>query len=56
MAHLNFRRPGAHGPKVLQPGDLAPMAPVTDRELALAAVLIRELRGVEKRELHPEIV
>ncbi|MDQ0945796.1 Ku protein [Streptomyces sp. V1I1] len=37
-----------------EPGDLAPSAPVTDRELALAEVLIRELTGVEKRELHDE--
>ncbi|MEW2081124.1 Ku protein [Streptomyces sp. NPDC005283] len=37
-----------------EPGDLAPSAPVTDRELAMAEVLIRELTGVEKRELHDE--
>ncbi|MEU2159095.1 Ku protein [Streptomyces sp. NPDC019396] len=37
-----------------EPGDLAPSAPVTDRELELAEVLIRELRGVDKRELHDE--
>ncbi|MET7621776.1 non-homologous end joining protein Ku [Streptomyces sp. NPDC001450] len=36
------------------PGDLAPSAPVTDRELELAEVLIRELTGIEVRELHDE--
>ncbi|WP_157955381.1 hypothetical protein [Streptomyces noursei] len=37
-----------------EPGDLAPAAPVTDRELELAEVLIRELTGVEGHELHDE--
>ncbi len=37
-----------------EPGDLAPAAPVTDRELELAEVLIRELTGIEGRELHDE--
>jgi DNA end-binding protein Ku len=37
-----------------EPGDLAPSAPVTDRELTLAEALIRELTGIEKRELHDE--
>ncbi|GGX51726.1 Ku protein [Streptomyces noursei] len=36
------------------PGDLAPATPVTDRELELAEVLIRELTGIEGRELHDE--
>ncbi|NWF30282.1 hypothetical protein HW130_29210 [Streptomyces sp. PKU-EA00015] len=36
------------------PGDIAPSAPVTDRELELAEVLIRELTGIEVRELHDE--
>lgn len=36
------------------PGDLASSAPVTDRELELAEVLIRELTGVEVHELHDE--
>ncbi|MFE7951481.1 Ku protein [Streptomyces sp. NPDC057426] len=53
-----------HGVLVLQsllwadelrdPGDLASSAPITDRELELAEVLIRELTGVEVRELHDE--
>ncbi|MGX1885411.1 Ku protein [Streptomyces sp. NPDC055287] len=30
-----------------EPGDLAPSAPVTDRELQLAEVLIRELTGID---------
>ncbi|MFE7045489.1 Ku protein [Streptomyces atratus] len=37
-----------------EPGDLAPAAPVTDRELELAEILIRELTGIEKREIHDE--
>ncbi|MGG7568844.1 Ku protein [Streptomyces sirii] len=37
-----------------EPGELAPAAPVTDRELELAEVLIRELTGIEGRELHDE--
>jgi DNA end-binding protein Ku len=37
-----------------EPGDLAPSAPVTDRELALAEVLIAELTGIEVRDLHDE--
>ncbi|MEE1806718.1 non-homologous end joining protein Ku [Streptomyces sp. BE133] len=37
-----------------EPGDLAPAAPVTDRELGLAEVLIRELTGIEEREIHDE--
>ncbi|MGW0703831.1 hypothetical protein ACWD0A_31910 [Streptomyces sp. NPDC002867] len=36
------------------PGDIAPSAPVTDRELELAEVLIRELTGIEVRDLHDE--
>lgn len=40
--------------EIREPGDLAPTAPVTDRELELAEVLIRELTGVEGRELHDE--
>ncbi|WP_405785202.1 Ku protein [Streptomyces sp. NBC_01378] len=36
------------------PGDLAPSAPVTDRELELAEVLIRELTGVEVDQLQDE--
>lgn len=37
-----------------EPGDLAPAAPVTERELELAEVLIRELTGIDKQELHDE--
>ncbi|MGX1886977.1 non-homologous end joining protein Ku [Streptomyces sp. NPDC055287] len=37
-----------------EPGDLASSAPVTDRELELAEVLIRQLTGIETRELHDE--
>ncbi len=40
--------------EVREPGDIAPSAPVTDRELELAEVLIRELVGIEGRELHDE--
>ncbi|NUK23701.1 non-homologous end joining protein Ku [Streptomyces lunaelactis] len=36
------------------PGDIAPSAPVTDRELELAEVLIRELTGIEVHGLHDE--
>ncbi|MGW0778982.1 non-homologous end joining protein Ku [Streptomyces sp. NPDC002835] len=36
------------------PGDIAPSAPVTDRELELAEVLVRELTGIEVGELHDE--
>jgi len=36
------------------PGDLAPSTPVTDRELALAEVLIRELAGIDVGEVHDE--
>ncbi|MEV4334272.1 Ku protein [Streptomyces sp. NPDC049597] len=36
------------------PGDIVPSAPVTDRELELAEVLIRELTGIEVRELRDE--
>ncbi|MFD3565564.1 Ku protein [Streptomyces sp. NPDC058686] len=36
------------------PGDLAPSAPVTDRELELAEVLMRELPGVEVGQLRDE--
>ncbi|MCX4649427.1 MULTISPECIES: Ku protein [unclassified Streptomyces] len=53
-----------HGMLVLQtllwqdelrdPGDLAPSAPVTDRELELAEVLMRELTGVEVEQLQDE--
>jgi DNA end-binding protein Ku len=34
-----------------EPGDLAPAAPVTDRELHLAEALMDELTGVEIRDL-----
>ncbi|MGX1887387.1 non-homologous end joining protein Ku [Streptomyces sp. NPDC055287] len=37
-----------------EPGDLAPPTPVTDRELQLAEVLIRELTGIEEREIRDE--
>lgn len=40
--------------EVREAGDIAPSAPVTDRELELAEVLIRELTGVEGRELQDE--
>jgi DNA end-binding protein Ku len=40
--------------EVREPGDLAPSTPLTDRELELAEVLIRELTGIEARELHDE--
>lgn len=36
------------------PGDLAPSAPVSDRELGLAEVLIRELIGIDVGEVHDE--
>jgi DNA end-binding protein Ku len=36
------------------PGDLAPSTPVTDRELELAEVLIRELDGINVGEVHDE--
>ncbi|MEV6654910.1 Ku protein [Streptomyces sp. NPDC051219] len=36
------------------PGDLASSAPVTDRELELAEVLMRELTGIEVGEVHDE--
>ncbi|MFE4778231.1 Ku protein [Streptomyces sp. NPDC056713] len=36
------------------PGDLAPTAPVSDRELELAEVLMRELPGVEVDQLQDE--
>jgi DNA end-binding protein Ku len=36
------------------PGDLAPSTPVTDRELELAEVLIRELAGINVGEVHDE--
>ncbi|MET7929412.1 hypothetical protein ABZT43_36765 [Streptomyces sp. NPDC005349] len=36
------------------PGDLAPATPVTDRELELAEVLMRELPGVEADQLRDE--
>ncbi|MGW0886217.1 non-homologous end joining protein Ku [Streptomyces sp. NPDC002671] len=36
------------------PGDLAPSTPVTDRELELAEVLIRELVGIDVGEVHDE--
>ncbi|MFC7015495.1 Ku protein, partial [Streptomyces viridiviolaceus] len=36
------------------PGDLASCAPVTDRELELAEVLIRELTGIDVGEVHDE--
>ncbi|MFB8272995.1 Ku protein [Streptomyces sp. NPDC055955] len=36
------------------PGDLAPSAPVTDRELELAEVLMRELQGVGVGQLRDE--
>ncbi|MFF3730976.1 Ku protein [Streptomyces sp. NPDC002476] len=37
-----------------EPGDLAPSAPVTDRELEITELLMRELIGVELRELHDD--
>jgi DNA end-binding protein Ku len=37
-----------------EPGDLAPSAPVTDRELEITELLMRELTGVELRELRDE--
>jgi DNA end-binding protein Ku len=53
-----------HGVLVLQtllwqdelrdPGDLAPSTPITDRELELAEVLIRELTGIDVAEVHDE--
>ncbi|MET7353074.1 Ku protein [Streptomyces mirabilis] len=36
------------------PGDLAPSTPVTDRELELAEMLIRELTGIDVGEVHDE--
>ncbi|MGW3445626.1 non-homologous end joining protein Ku [Streptomyces sp. NPDC001076] len=36
------------------PGDLAPSTPVTDRELELAELLIRELAGIDVGEVHDE--
>ncbi|MBT2508542.1 hypothetical protein J7I98_22155 [Streptomyces sp. ISL-98] len=42
------------GDELREPGDLAPSAPVTDRELELAEVLIRELTGIDVREVHDE--
>ncbi|WP_327580106.1 MULTISPECIES: Ku protein [unclassified Streptomyces] len=36
------------------PGDLAPSAPVTDRELELAEILMRECTGVEVDQLQDE--
>ena len=36
------------------PGDLASCTPVTDRELELAEVLIRELAGIDVGEVHDE--
>ncbi|MET8405912.1 Ku protein [Streptomyces sp900116325] len=36
------------------PGDLAPSVPVTDRELNLAEVLIREMTGIDGGEVHDE--
>ncbi|MGW4823605.1 non-homologous end joining protein Ku [Streptomyces sp. NPDC004227] len=36
------------------PGDLAPSTPVTDRELELAEVLIRDLTGINVREVHDD--
>jgi DNA end-binding protein Ku len=36
------------------PGDLAPATPVTDRELELAEVLMRELTGIEVHDLQDE--
>ncbi|MEU0597494.1 Ku protein [Streptomyces sp. NPDC006393] len=53
-----------HGMLVLQtllwqdelrdPGDLAPSTPVTDRELELAEVLIRDLAGINVRDVHDD--
>ena len=40
--------------EVRDPGDLTSSAPVTDRELQLAEVLVRELTGIEVGELHDE--
>ncbi|WBO68903.1 hypothetical protein [Streptomyces camelliae] len=36
------------------PGDLAPSTPVTDRELELAELLIRELAGINVGEVHDD--
>ncbi|WP_179382523.1 Ku protein [Streptomyces sp. SA15] len=36
------------------PGDLAPSTPITERELELAEVLIRELTGIDVGEVHDE--
>jgi DNA end-binding protein Ku len=36
------------------PGDLAPSTPVTDRELELAEVLIREFAGISVGDVHDE--
>ncbi|MGP3632670.1 non-homologous end joining protein Ku [Streptomyces sp. 24-1644] len=36
------------------PGDLSSSAPVTDRELQLAEVLVRELIGIDVTDLHDE--
>ncbi|MEU5029284.1 Ku family protein [Streptomyces milbemycinicus] len=40
--------------EIRDPGDLAPPAPVTDRELELAEVLIGQLPGVDITALHDE--
>jgi DNA end-binding protein Ku len=40
--------------EVREPGDLAPSAPVTERELELAEVLIAQLTGVEITNIHDE--
>ncbi|MFG2827364.1 Ku protein [Streptomyces sp. NPDC048434] len=40
--------------EVREPGDLSPSAPVTDRELQLAEMLLSELTGVEVQQLEDE--
>ncbi|MFJ5951333.1 Ku protein [Streptomyces noursei] len=41
----------AHPDEIRDPGDFAPATPVTDREVELAEMLIRELAGVDRAEL-----
>ncbi|PBC72366.1 Ku protein [Streptomyces sp. 2321.6] len=40
--------------EVRDPGDLAPVAPVTEREMELAELLMREMVGVDQSELHDQ--
>jgi DNA end-binding protein Ku len=40
--------------EIREPGDLASIAPVTERELELAEVLIEQLTGVDITDLHDE--